>query len=215
MAPVHVDVRIPVDADTTLAGLFREGTRALSVVLCHPLPAFGGNMRVPLLRALDLRLARAGYACLRFDFRGVGESTGRATGGLVEHADVAAAVRHLRARGPVAVCGYSFGALMAMRAAGDDTLGLTAAIAIGLPTVIAQDNPARVADLARGLAAAPWLLVTGDRDQFCDLPVLERWAAAAPETTLTVLPGIGHFYSETIEQTIGDHLVNYLDRLVA
>lgn len=207
-------VRIPVDAEVELDGVFRQGERPLGVVLCHPLPAFGGNMATPLLLALEQHLATARLSTLRFDFRGVGASSGRPTGGHVEHEDVAAAVRWLGARVPrVAVCGYSFGALMAMRAAADG-LAVEAAVAIGLPTVIVRDNPARIEGLQRGLGAVPWLLLTGDKDQFCELASLESWRVGLPAARLSVLPGVGHFYAPDQETRLGELVVKYLDEIL-
>lgn len=71
-------------------------------------------------------LGRRGYAVLRLDDRGVGESTGdRSSITLADDArDVAAAVDHLRARGdlrnvPVGLIGHSVGGLTAVRVAAE------------------------------------------------------------------------------------------------
>ena len=62
------------------------------VVLCHPHPLYGGSMDVPLLRTVAAHLAQAGCPVLRFNFRGVGASTGSWSGGEAEVEDVGAAV---------------------------------------------------------------------------------------------------------------------------
>jgi len=62
------------------------------VVLCHPNPAQAGSMAAPLMRLLASHLAGMGWAVLRFNFRGVGESTGVSGQGEREVDDVAGAV---------------------------------------------------------------------------------------------------------------------------
>ena len=83
-----------------------------SVVLCHPHPQFGGNRQAGLVSHLFSALPAAGVRTLRFDFRGVGRSTGTHGGGGPERADVAAAVEAWAVghrRGPLVTVGWSFG----------------------------------------------------------------------------------------------------------
>jgi len=113
-------VTFPV-GDITLEGLLWAPPQAPSVgaVLCHPHPLYGGEMRNNVVSALAEALQRAGVATLRFNFRGVGQSGGEHGGGEAEIEDVKAAVTYLLSRQAVktvAVAGYSFGAIVGLRA---------------------------------------------------------------------------------------------------
>lgn len=86
------------------------------VVWCHPHPLMGGTMFAPLMESVASSLSAAGVGVLRFDFRGVGRSTGEHGQGTAEVADVAAAVSRASELAPnVVVAGWSFGALVALR----------------------------------------------------------------------------------------------------
>lgn len=198
---------IRVDDETTLEGELAEGTRPLGVVVCHPLPAFGGTMQTPFVLTLYDAFADAGFPTLRFNFRGVGRSTGKPTGGKTEHHDVAAAVGWMAERcARVAVVGYSFGGLMAMRAIGEG-LPVAAGVAIGLPTVIVRDNAERIAHLRQAVTTVPWLLVSGTRDQFSEVEMLR---SLAPPATLELLEGVGHFYDLSSGNAVVSHILPFL-----
>lgn len=187
-------VAIPA-GDFTLEGEVRLREGAPGVVLCHPHPAFGGRMDNLLLLTLDDALSAAGFSTLRFNFRGLGASGGTPTGGEREHEDVRAAAAFLRARASrVALVGYSFGALMAMRALAEGEQAAAAA-AIGLPTSIVGDHPDRLAHVERALGRElPWLLVHGDADPFCEPARIAGWTRGRPEVRVDLLPGQGHFF---------------------
>ena len=114
-------------------GLLRDGDKTgTCVVMCHPHPYLGGNMRNPLMTHLARRLAQNGITAVRFNFRGVGFSGGKRTWARVaERDDACAAVRHA-ARLPwidptrVFLFGYSFGSAVALAALdelGDECAG--------------------------------------------------------------------------------------------
>lgn len=162
--------------------------RGAVVVLCHPHPLYGGSMEVPLLRTVAARLVGAGCPVLRFNFRGVGASTGSWSGGEAEVDDVAAAAEAAAASFPhlpLALAGWSFGAVAALRwqadAAGTGPFaGIAPPVPAGLPP-------------PPGLAPAPRLFLIGDRDQFTAVENLRAYAAAIG-AALQVLPGSDHFF---------------------
>ena len=156
------------------------------VVLAHPHPQLGGDMRVPVIEALFERLCRSGMAVLRFDFRGVGRSEGSHDEGRGERLDVAAAVAALADRldgAPVVAAGYSFGADVAL-AVDDATIAGWFAAA---PPLRLFDEPAAAAD------ARPKLLAIPQHDQFNPpdraRPLVDGWTA----TRLEIVPGTDHF----------------------
>src|SRR2546428_540792 len=51
------------------------------VVIAHPVPTHGGEMRNPLVAGIARACAERGWYALRFNFRGVGASDGTWTGG--------------------------------------------------------------------------------------------------------------------------------------
>lgn len=72
-------------------------------------------MFAPLMTAVADGLADAGVGVVRFDFRGVGASSGQHNGGVGEVNDVAAAVARAAEISPtVVLAGWSFGALVAL-----------------------------------------------------------------------------------------------------
>ncbi len=186
---------IPVGDELELEAVAQLQPGAPGVVVCHPHPAFGGRLDTPLVVALAEALAHAGLSTVRFNFRGLGASTGTPTGGQREHEDVRAVAAWLRAAGApkIALVGYSFGALMAMKAiaAGEPA---AAYVAVGFPTTILGEHPDRLGDVRRAIATGiPWLFINGDHDPFCDLGQLRGFADGHPSVTMDVLAG-GHFF---------------------
>ena len=151
--------------DGRLEGTLRipdSESRAI-VVIAHPLPTHGGEMRNPLVATIARACAERGWYALRFNFRSVGASEGTWTGGREEAADVEAAVAHARGIAPalpIGLVGYSFGALMALRLL---SLGgeVDAIVLVGLPlrSVTGRDND--IPSVPDGT-----FIVAAERDQF-------------------------------------------------
>src|SRR5881396_244671 len=108
---------------TTADGLTLEGElhrpggppRARAVI-CHPHPQHGGSKDHPVLWAIRIELTRRGFLALTFNFRGVMGSTGQYGGGDAEILDAQAAIDRMEdeAEGPLFLCGWSFGASVAL-----------------------------------------------------------------------------------------------------
>ncbi len=135
-------------------------------------------------------LGDAGIATLRFDFGGVGRSEGRYDDGVGEVDDVLAAVtalgEALPAEAPLAIVGYSFGALVGTRAA-IRSGRVARVVAIGPPTSFFPW------DFATDLRV-PLTIVVGDHDQYCPPDArraLEESAGGGARTV--VLAGADHF----------------------
>src|SRR5450432_2880916 len=104
---------IPVAHGQLEAILKEPAAPVAAVVVCHPHPLGGGTMNNNVVYRAAKALGEAGLAVLRFNFRGVGASTGRHDGGAGEEEDTLAALDLLAARHPelpLWVAGFSFGA---------------------------------------------------------------------------------------------------------
>lgn len=171
--PLQIAVADGVELDARVA--VPDGARRVAVV-CHPHPLYGGTMHNAVVISVVKVLAERGIATLRFDFRGVGASSGRFDDTVGETDDVAAALAEAVRRVPDAepmLAGYSFGSACALRVA----LGL-ARIAHPSPHRVALVAPSpRLSRLellggepAREVDASRMLVVAPSRDQFADLP---------------------------------------------
>ena len=99
------------------ADLVRVDNARASVVLTHPHPLYGGDRFNPVVDALFQALPAAGFTTIRFDFRGVNNSSGAHDDGDSERLDVVAALELLELvdpDSPVWLVGYSFGAFVAL-----------------------------------------------------------------------------------------------------
>ena len=80
-------------------------TKGLAYV-AHPHPLFGGTMDNKVVQTLSRAYVQSGWDCLRFNFRGVGQSEGVYDEGLGETDDVLAALRQLAPRRPPGFGGF-------------------------------------------------------------------------------------------------------------
>jgi len=132
-----------------------------TAVVAHPHPMYGGTMDNAVVFHADRELHREGFTTLRFNFRGVGASSGEHDSGGGETEDLAAASTWIRGTAPdrpQILVGYSFGSWCAVRRALVDA-SVVAVIAIGLPTrVLSFDGIGRLEQ--------PLVVVQGTEDEF-------------------------------------------------
>lgn len=97
-----------VDLDARLETI----SRSRAVIVTHPHPLYGGNMDNNVVATIAAAFARQGWSTLRFNFRGVGKSTGQYADGIGEQGDVQTAIDYLKQNGfqTIDLAGYSFGA---------------------------------------------------------------------------------------------------------
>lgn len=177
-----------------------------SIVFCHPHPQHGGTMAAPLMHKVTKGLVARGLAVLRFNFRGVGGSSGAWDGGLGEIDDVAAAVHHAGAElpdTPLGLAGWSFGAATALawQAREQDSTPF-AGIAPPVRTELVERLPQ-----PQELPPARRLFIIGDRDQFVTVEDMTAYVDDAGGT-LTVLNGSDHFFyfrEDRVATLIADH----------
>lgn len=184
-------------AGITLEGRFLKGAKKGGAVITHPHPLYGGSMDNNVVWTAVKACKAQGWATLRFNFRGVGESGGTYGQGLKEVEDLAAALEFLKGRtpGPYQVVGYSFGAFVAAHAMLE---GLEADGVLMIAPPIAFMELAFLPRVPRLR-----LIIAGDRDDLCPLADLQkllapgREAAAGQRTgapELIVIAGADHFF---------------------
>jgi alpha/beta superfamily hydrolase len=189
-----------------LEGLLNEGESSspFAALVCHPHPAGGGNLhnKVVYHAMKVLNDPVWGFRCptLRFNFRGVGLSQGTHDG-HAESGDVQAALAWLAAefQRPIVVAGFSFGAVMALRACcvHNSAADVRALALLGLPTRIPNRETAYT---SLSSCILPKLLLSGDNDQFAPASDLHQVAAFAREPKrLAFIPDADHFFTGQIE----------------
>jgi uncharacterized protein len=190
-------IRFSTEDRVSLEGELRipDATPVAAAVLCHAHPRHGGSKDHPILWGVRTELSRRRFVVLGFNFRGAMGSDGTYGGGRAEVLDLAAAVARVREEtdGGVLVCGWSFGANVALReAVGDERVGALALI--GLPL---DPNDVGLPALpgASELRAfrRPVLLLSGEGDIYGPPPGLEALARQLPVSETAILPGTDHF----------------------
>lgn len=193
--------------DLTLEGLLAkpEGLKPVrGGVVCHPHPLYGGSMYNNVVDAVLEAMWSLGWATLRFNFRGVGQSEGEHGGGAGEANDAIAAMEFLTAQAGVqpegaVLAGYSFGAMAAVAAA-PRMKGLGALVLVALP--IRMADPAVLKAFGK-----PIVLAAGDSDTYCPAAQLEALHKdLGTRSQIKIIAGADHFfggYEGELAQAIG------------
>lgn len=160
-----------------LEAVYEEKPSGMCVVITHPHPLMGGDMRNNVVVAVRDTVIGLGCSALRFNFRGAGRSEGRFDEGVGETRDLAAALDFAGSR--AVVVGYSFGSWVASRLLRERKVPC---VLISPPTALFPFPSLEGFDT--------WS-ITGSRDQFCDVKALE---AVQERERITVVSGVDHFW---------------------
>jgi alpha/beta superfamily hydrolase len=178
--------------DVNLEGRLAMGENIKGVVITHPHPLYGGTMNNNVVWTAVRAFQARRWSTLRFNFRGVGLSSGEYGDGISEMADVQAAVSYLNSRQSSLphIIGYSFGAAVA---------GYALAHGVSTAGIIMIAPPIAMMDMDF-LPKVPRLrlIVVGDRDEFCPLPQLHQLLADCAEESrpeIKVVDGSSHFFA--------------------
>lgn len=189
-----------------LEGLLETRPGAYGAVIAHPHPLYGGEMRNPVVGAVQAAYAQAGYTTLRFNFRGVGTSEGTYDEGRGEQTDVTSALQvlHERGKGVVDLAGYSFGAWV---------------IALGLDRftsarrAVFVSPPVALIDFSFfSYSPKLALVVAGSLDEIAPAEWIQSMCPQwNPDAELAVIPGADHFFdgkTESLVTAVGTFLKN-------
>ena len=193
-----------------IEAILREPASAVrrAAVVCHPHPLFGGTMHNKVVFRIARAFQEAGFAVLRFNFRGTGRSEGEHDQGRGEQDDLRAAIRFVEqkyADAELWLAGFSFGSMVMLRAAcGDDRV--RALVAAGAP--VAKYDFTQLVHCDR-----PKLFVQGELDEFGPPAELTRFVERLAEPKqLKVIAGADHFFADHLDelgQTVAQFITQY------
>jgi hypothetical protein len=139
---------------------------------------------------------QAGLPSLRFNFRGVGKSTGSFSDGVGESQDVTAALDYLGARFPalpVCLIGFSFGAAVGLPV-GANHPRVIALVGLGVPL------GSRNMDYLQGVAK-PKLIIQGTQDPFASRSEVEQFFLSLAEPKqIRWVQDADHFFTGKLEE---------------
>lgn len=161
-------------------------------VICHPHPLFGGTMTNKVVTTTAKALQQRAYHTVRFNFRGIGKSTGTFDEGRGELDDLLAVLTWLKDNyqiHEVCLAGFSFGSYIALQ--GSLRWPCTQLITIAPPIMRFDYSKAQQ-------VSCPWLLIQGEDDDVVNPLTVITWADALAKTKknlcLIRMPNAGHFF---------------------
>ncbi len=192
-----------------IQGLLQTKPGDKGVVITHPHPLYGGSMHNNVVESLVHAYQQAGYATLRFNFRGVGSSQGEYDHGQGEQEDVKAALHYLAEQGKnvVDLAGYSFGVWVNALARPEGDI-VHRMVMVSPPVAFLDFGPPQSIPQLR-------LVVAGSRDDIAPpeliKTILPNWNSSA---RLEIIEGADHFYgayTEKLESILTDYLAGEPD----
>ena len=159
-------------------------------LVCHPHPQFGGTLDNKVVQTIARAFLQLGWASVRFNFRGIGQSAGAWGEGVGEVADAQAVLAAWRARPeyaalPFALAGFSFGGYVAAEVG--HRLG-----AADAPRRLVLVGPSTEKQSV-AVVPADTVVVHGETDDV--VPLAATFAWARPQSLpVIVFPGVGHFF---------------------
>lgn len=183
----------------------KSGKEKPITLICHPHPQYGGNMFNNVISGVFNKLIEHDWPCLRFNFRGVGNSTGSHSNGTGESSDVQACIDYLMNEGfdKVLLCGYSYGA------------------AIGCSEVNYSDKVIGFVSIAfpwgfmgfykqKSQTSKPKLFIQGNRDQVAQYSQFQENYESYPDPKKKLILDTDHFYWGYEEQ-VGKEVLKFLN----
>ncbi len=163
-------------------------------LICHPNPVQGGTMLNKVVSTLQRTARDAGYHTLRFNYRGVGASTGSHDMGTGEVDDAEAVANWLRERYPdlpITLMGFSFGGFVAAALGGRlEQQGVEPAklfmIAPAVTRLTAETPPAK---------RCPLVVIQPDADEVIEPQRVYDWSSDLGRAhELLKVAECGHFF---------------------
>ena len=181
-----------------LEAILKEPTGAAkgAAVVCHPHPLGQGTMHNKVVYRVAAGLVEAGLITIRFNFRGVGASTGAHDDGDGERQDVKDVLNYLTENypnQPITLAGFSFGSRVGTEVSLDEKRILRL-ISIGTPVdkydfSFLKNNK------------KPILFVHGARDEFGAVENLRKLVETLKsEKELIIFENCGHFFDEHLNE---------------
>jgi len=166
-------------------------TNAGFAVICHPHPLFGGALSNKVTYQLASCALKAGFHAARFNFRGVGKSSGVHDEGRGETDDTLTIVEWMRERLPGAgllLMGFSFGAFVSIKAASRARPQLQVSVAPPFGKYFGNaPRPPR--------PPCPWLVIHSRDDDVVDYAETKaELSHYHPAPELASVDGAGHFF---------------------
>ena len=179
-----------------------QGTPRAIAVVAHPLPVMGGTMDNKIVTTLVKTFAELGFVALRFNFRGVGESSGVYDEGNGEVEDVLAVVQYAQQEFgplPLILSGFSFGGYVQARAA--EKLQPKKLVLVA-PAVGRFEMPQ---------VPANTLLIHGELDEVVALNDVFAWARQQ-HLPIVVVPQATHYFHGHLPQLkaiVSQHFIGH------
>lgn len=158
-------------------------------IICHPDPRQEGTMHNKVVTTIARAFANLQLATVRFNFRGVGLSSGEhsdTTGELADLQSIIDWTRQVLPQQPLWLAGFSFGSYISALAA-------QSAHPVRLISIAPPVNHYDYSQFTQ--ISCPWLIVQGDADEVVPCSAVQTWAKHPPSPLqLIILPHVTHFF---------------------
>ncbi len=165
-----------------------------AVVICHPHPLYGGSMHTKVVVIASHAFLDLGMPSLRFNFRGVGRSSGKYDEGRGEQEDVRAAINYMAGKyRKLVVAGHSFGAWAGMKVGCKDK---SVQMMIGIGTPVNFVDMVFLRDCLK-----PKIFIHGTLDTLIPVEKVEEFYSGLPEPKeLVKIEGADHFFTGKLDE---------------
>jgi alpha/beta superfamily hydrolase len=180
------------------------------VLICHPHPQYGGNMYNNVVSGIFNKLIENNISCLRFNFRGVGKSTGNHSDGTGELNDVKVCIDFLineKNHEEIVICGYSYGAAIGCSAINYSDK-IISYISISFPWDFVDSKFKKLSQSEK-----PKLFIQGDQDTVARYEMFEEnYNFYVKPKYKMIITGADHFYWG-FEEQISNEVLRFYDTL--
>jgi len=181
------------------------------IIICHPHPQYGGNMYNNVVSGVFNKLKNNDISCLRFNFRGVGKSTGNHSGDLGEINDVKICIDFLineKIYERIIICGYSYGAAIGCSAINYSDKVISY-ISISFPWDFMGSKYKELSQSNK-----PKLFIQGNQDTIANYEHFEEHFNSYTDPKVSkIIDGADHFYWG-YEEEISDEILRYYNSLI-